>query len=29
MSPLEHSQNLTARLGRWSARRRKTAIFCL
>jgi RND superfamily putative drug exporter len=27
MSPLENSTNLTARLGRWSARHRKTAIF--
>ena len=27
MSPFENSTNLTARLGRWSARHRKTAIF--
>jgi uncharacterized membrane protein YdfJ with MMPL/SSD domain len=27
MSPLENSTNLAARMGRWSARRRKTAIF--
>jgi uncharacterized membrane protein YdfJ with MMPL/SSD domain len=27
MAPLEHSTNLAARMGRWSARHRKTAIF--
>ena len=27
MSPLEHSQNVAARMGRWSAGHRKTAIF--
>jgi uncharacterized membrane protein YdfJ with MMPL/SSD domain len=27
MSPLKHSQNLAARMGRWSAAHRKTAIF--
>ena len=27
MSPIENSTNVTARLGRWSARHRKTAIF--
>ena len=27
MSPLKHSQNVAARMGRWSARHRKTAIF--
>ena len=27
MSPLDHSTNLAARMGRWSARHRKTAIF--
>ena len=26
MSPLEHSTNLAARMGRWSARHRRTAI---
>ena len=27
MSPLKHSTNIAARMGRWSARHRKTAIF--
>ena len=27
MSPLKHSRNVAARMGRWSARHRKTAIF--
>ena len=27
MSPLQHSTNIAARMGRWSARHRKTAIF--
>ena len=27
MSPLKHSRNLAARMGRWSAAHRKTAIF--
>ena len=27
MSPLRHSTNIAARMGRWSARHRKTAIF--
>jgi RND superfamily putative drug exporter len=27
MSPLKHSKNVAARMGRWSARHRKTAIF--
>ena len=27
MSPLKHSQNLAARMGRWSAAHRKTAFF--
>lgn len=27
MAPLEHSTNIAARMGRWSARHRKTAIF--
>ena len=27
MSPLRHSKNIAARMGRWSARHRKTAIF--
>ena len=27
MSPLRHSTNVAARMGRWSARHRKTAIF--
>jgi uncharacterized membrane protein YdfJ with MMPL/SSD domain len=27
MSPLKHSKNIAARMGRWSARHRKTAIF--
>ena len=27
MSPLEHSNNLAARMGRWSARHWKTAVF--
>jgi putative drug exporter of the RND superfamily len=27
MSPLKHSNNLAARMGRWSASHRKTAIF--
>ena len=27
MSPLEHSTNIAARMGRWSAGHRKTAIF--
>jgi uncharacterized membrane protein YdfJ with MMPL/SSD domain len=27
MSPLERSNNLAARMGRWSARHRKKAIF--
>ena len=27
MSPLKYSNNLATRMGRWSARHRKTAIF--
>ena len=27
MSPLKHSKSLAARMGRWSAAHRKTAIF--
>ena len=27
MSPLKHSTNIAARMGRWSASHRKTAIF--
>ena len=27
MAPLKHSTNIAARMGRWSARHRKTAIF--